>query len=385
MRNQREPWLKVPDKGVGRQGDQRRDPRFRTHVVTTAAGRPAAASIAPTESTQAPAVAAPRAAQEPAPPKPLAAPWPAATRPAPAQSETALASPRVAVKRALGAPSLGLSDLPMVSSADWVAKVGEAANMVDVIVVFYTSAYVTSNMFQLAFQTVVNEVLPQIGRPYAAYRFSLDAEPSFVAEMAESLGLPQDDPITVAGFAWSGPGRRLFLIGDRALESRTTFDRALRVRQVSQQLPFAGERGSRDRDIAGFERSHERTPRPRMPLWGARALAILAWCLFGTAALGAAVVGLAPQWARSLLHPAAFFGTGPVPKDPSRGAGTPTSVVPPAANLDNTSGSPSDQAQAPVNPDPKQRATRVHARKKATTSALTWGPPYWGLPEARIH
>src|ERR1700730_12251620 len=160
MRYQREPWLKLPDKGVGRQGDQRRDPRFRTHVVTTAAGRSAAARIAPTESTQAQAVAAPHAAQEPALPKPLAPTPPAATRPAPAQSETVLASARVASKRALGAPPLGLSDLPTVSSADWVAKVGEAAKIVDVIVVFYTSAYATSDMFQLAFQTVVNEVLP---------------------------------------------------------------------------------------------------------------------------------------------------------------------------------------------------------------------------------
>ena len=274
--------------------------------------------------------------------------------------------------RAPGAPPLGINDLPVVSSADWVAKVGEAAKMVDVIVVFYRAAYLGSEMFELAFQTVVNEVLPQMGRPYAVYRFSLDAEPRFVSEMAESLGLPRDNPVTAAGFAWSGPGRRLLIIGDRALQSRAAFSRFLRESLDS------GQGGARQVDFAELERPRQRELGSRASLLGRRALAVVAWCLFGTAALAAAVVGVKPQWASSLLRSAMTPASIGVPVDSRQGSDAQTNVAPPAPKLDTTAaGTPSEQAQAPVNSTIGSRPVHRHVRKKRAPTAST----YWQSPE----
>jgi len=279
--------------------------------------------------------------------------------------------------RAPGAPPLGINDLPVVSSSDWVAKVGEAAKMVDVVVVFYRTAYLGAEMFELAFQTVVNEVLPQMGRPYTVYRFSLDSEPGFVSEMAESLGLPGDNPVTAAGFAWSGPGRALLIIGDRALESRAAFSRFLRQSLDSQRAPTAHTGGARRSEFAELERPRGGERRSTARLLGGRALAVLAWCLFGTAALGAAVVGVKPQWARSLLHSTVAPGPTGVPKASPQASDVPVNAVPPAVSLANPGdGVPSDQARAPVN---SSKSVPVHtpARKKRAPRA----PAYWGSPE----
>ena len=126
------------------------------------------------------------------------------------------APPKRTGVRAPGAPPLGLKDLSPVSSADWAAKVGEAAKMVDVIVVFYSGEYLDSEMFQVAFQTVVNEVLPQIGRPYTVYRFSLDAEPGFVTETwwlpTGTLGMLKL-PLASVSAAYSEPSLLRTVIG----------------------------------------------------------------------------------------------------------------------------------------------------------------------------
>jgi len=274
--------------------------------------------------------------------------------------------------RAPGAPPLGINDLPVVSSADWVAKVGEAAKMVDVVVVFYRAAYLGSEMFELAFQTVVNELLPQMGRPYAVYRFSLDAEPRFVSEMAESLGLPRDNPVTAAGFAWSGPGRRLLIIGDRALQSRAAFSRFFR------ESPDSEQGGGRQSGFAELERSRQRESRSRASLLGRRALAIVAWCLFGTAALAAAAVGVKPQWARSLLGSATAPAPIGVPNASPQGSDVQTNVALPAPKLDAPAGgAPGEQAQAPVNSSIESRPVYGHLRKKRAPPAST----FWGLPE----
>jgi hypothetical protein len=395
MREQREPWLNLPEKEPGGDGDQRVDPRFRTHIVTTHGGGAAEPRGAitkpllrsPSQSLQAPVPPSSVVPFRPAAPQgpvvAVRAAEPVLSKPAPASATPHPVPPKRADVRAPGARPLGINDLPVVSSADWVAKVGEAAKMVDVIVVFYTAAYLGSDMFQLAFQTVVNEVLPQISRPYTVYRFCLDAEPSFVGEMAESLGLPHDNPVTVAGFAWSGPGRRLLLIGDRALESRAAFSRFLR-RSVTaqQQMPPAGVSGARQRDTASLEHPCERTPRPRTRLLGGRALTILAWCLFGTAALGALVVGVAPQVARSVLQPRVSTGHASAPTDSPNGSNA-QAVSPPAANLDTSAGvSPGGEAQAPANPpNGRARSAHAHARRKHMPSWLTLNPTYWGLPE----
>ncbi len=124
-------------------------------------------------------------------------------------------------------PAQSLADLPPVSASDWVQKVGESARKLDVVVVFHSIAHSGSDAFQFAFRTMMQEVLPQLGRPYIAYRFSLDAEPTFVMEMAECLGLPANSAVTGAGILWSGPRRRLSLIGDRAFQSRSAFSRFL--------------------------------------------------------------------------------------------------------------------------------------------------------------
>src|SRR5271169_5687003 len=258
MREQREPWLRLPAKETRGGGSLRLDSRFRTHVVTTRRPNPPPAEPLP----QTPG----RSSREPEEPEFLlsvpvagAVPTPVAIEraaaaaaisrpspPRPAQRRVEPPAPMEAPRsppaetRAPRAPEIGVDDLPAVSSADWVAKVGEAAKMVDVVVVFYTAAYLGSEKFAFAFRTVVNEVLPQLGRPYTAYRFSLDDEPHFVTEMSESLGLPQDNPVTVAGFAWSGPGRRLFLLGDHALESPSMFQRSLRRSLMGQPPPSMG-------------------------------------------------------------------------------------------------------------------------------------------------
>jgi hypothetical protein len=410
MREQREPWLKVPEKGPDSGEDQQPDARFHTHVVTDHAGSAAAPSCAPADPPPAapspplpvssparvvpfslagatrqkpaaaeraePALSTPAAAPRPAPaPSGSAPPVPRTAAPSAAPPTPRPAAKRTGV-RAPGAPPLGINDLPVVSSSDWAAKVGEAAKMVDVAVVFYRAAYLGSQMFDLAFQTVVNEVLPQMGRPYAVYRFSLDAEPGFVAEMAESLGLPGDNPVTAAGFAWSGPGRPLLIIGDRALESRTAFSRFLRQGLESQQAPLANKGGTRQWDFTEPERPRERAPRLRGRWLGGRALAVLAWCLFGTAALGAAVVGVKPQWARSLLQ--STIAPGPAGVSRALPQGTPTNVAPPAASLDiPAGGTPGDQARASLNSSTRSAPVHTQPRKKRAPRA----PTYWGMPE----
>jgi hypothetical protein len=412
MREQREPWLKVPEKHPGSPEDKRPDPRFRTHIVGVRGGGAAAPSRAPAEPPAAapsppapvspptrtvlpfspagatrpkpvpvertePALSTPVAAPRPASaPRPPAPPAPRNAAP-PVSAPTPRPAPKRTGVRAPGAPPLGINDLPAVSSADWVAKVGEATKMVDVVVVFYTAAYLGSEMFDFAFQTVVNEVLPQLSRPYSVYRFSLDAEPRFVSEMAESLGLVGDNPVTAAGFAWSGPGRPLLIIGDRALQSRSAFSRFLRQSLESRQAPLADKSGARRSDFAELERPRERASGSRARLLGGRTLAVLAWCLFGTAALGAAVVGVKPQWARSLLHSTVAPGAAVVPKASPEGGDMQINAAPPAASLDTpTGGTPGLQAQAPVN---SSRSAPVHtpARKKRAPRP----PTYLGFPE----
>ncbi|HXP77406.1 MAG TPA: hypothetical protein VN823_24945 [Stellaceae bacterium] len=412
MREHREPWLKLPEKKPGGDGERRLDPRFRTHVVAIQRRAAPPAEPLPQLPSRSPAALSPPQTvlpfrlAEPVPPKPIAI-EPAAAEPmlltqvaatrassppppsAPAAQRgagPALAAASLhpvekpAQVRASGAPPLGLDDLPAVSSADWVAKVGAAAKMVDVIVVFYSSACLGSELFELAFQTVVNEVLPELERPYAVYRFSLDAEPAFVSEMAESLGLPEDDPVSIAGFAWSGPGRRLFLIGGRALASRAALSLSLRRNLTPQPAPFAGESDARRRDVESVEGPREQAPRPQARRLAGRVLAILAWCLLGTAALGAAVVGVAPQWAHSLLPSSlALPGRGAAPKDPPRAADAQTSAAPPAAGLDNSIAGSAGTAVNPAKPAHGQ------VKKKRAASSLSLNPSYWGLPEGQLH
>ncbi len=421
MREHREPWLKLPEKKPGGEDDAPVDQRYRTHVVKTrgAGAEPSYAPSAepPGSLTQlSPAsklassvlpfrpagvagqkLAGAAHAAEPVLKKPDPEPRPSPQQPTrvPVEQNSGPAAPttirhpappkRTGV-RAPGAPPLGLTNLSPVSSADWATKVGEAAKMVDVIVVFYSAEYLDSEMFQVAFQTVVNEVLPQIGRPYTVYRFSLDAEPSFVAEMTESLGLPRDNPVTNAGFAWSGPGRRLFIIGDRALESRAAFSRFLRRSLgAQQQAPPALESTAPPRHLESFQRENRRArpERSRAPLLGRRALVIVAWCLFGSAALGAVVVGVAPQVAHSILHPVtvpAPVAAMPETQPAMSTQRTQASLSPPAANTDNlVSGPPSDEAQA-APPTKPAKPVHARARRKHTSSWSSLNPFYWGLP-----
>src|SRR5215469_6087357 len=174
MREQREPWLTLPDKDRG-SGSPRLNSRFRTHIVTGRPSAPApAASLSPSLSS--PSVSPPsggplrghkepelsspsggplREHKEPELQVPTAgiAPTPAAieraaaaaaisqpalTRLAPEGTRRSVADPsgralRSVVIRAPAAPDVGLNDLPAVSPADWAAKVGEAAKMVDVV------------------------------------------------------------------------------------------------------------------------------------------------------------------------------------------------------------------------------------------------------------
>src|SRR5262249_32091132 len=189
-------------------------------------------------------------------------------------------------------------DLPAVSSADWAVRVGEAAKMVDVVGGFYSAAYLGSEMFRFAYRTVVNQVLPQLGRPSPAYPFSLASGPASVARLPRGLGFPLDNPVTVAGFAGSGPGRRLFVLGDHAFQSPAVFQRSLRESLLGQPARVPEERAPRRQPLARMARPREPALRP----WGGRVLAVAAWCLFGSAALGAAVVGIAPKWTSALLH-----------------------------------------------------------------------------------
>lgn len=183
----------------------------------------------------------------------------AAARPAPApppahaiQAEPAPSAPPAPLAQSL-------ADLPPVSASDWVQKVGESARKVDVVVVFHSIAHSGSDAFQFAFRTMMQEVLPRLGRPYVAYRFSLDAEPTFVTEMAECLGLPANSAVTGAGILWSGPRRRLSLIGDRAFQSRSAFSRFLQETLASQQARLP----SGILSAAGAPVSN--APRPRTP------------------------------------------------------------------------------------------------------------------------
>ncbi len=179
MREQREPWLRLPDKVPGGDGERRLDPRFRTHIVAIQRQVPSPVEAPPPQPSSRPLpaptppqtvltlgapdpVAIERAAAEAAIPKPAAAR--ASRSPVRRGAEPVLSaagSRPTARHSETRAPPLGLHELPAVSSADWAAKVGEAAKIVDVVVVFYTSAHLGSDMFRLAFQTVVNEVLPR--------------------------------------------------------------------------------------------------------------------------------------------------------------------------------------------------------------------------------
>jgi hypothetical protein len=386
MREQREPWLKLPAKKPGKVEEPRLDQRFRTHVVTTghaAPGAPQAAvrSVGPMPEPWEPEIglleprtsAAPTAAaiERAAAAATLARPIvvrPEPPRPRPAVvAEPPRPSPQPdGARTAAAAPAIGLDDLPRVSSVDWLAKVGEAAKMVDVVVVFHTAAYLGTEMFEFAFRTVVNDVLPHLERPYTIYRFSLDDEPEFVPEMAISLGLPPDNPVTLAGFAWSGPGRRLFLLGDNALQSPAVFQRALR-RSLAGERPTGSP--ARAEPVASDER-----PGRAMRSWSARAIAVLAWCLFGTAALGAAVVGLAPQWTSSLLYPTALPDKSvPVDNPPSSG-GTQVGTIAPLATPDNDSTTAGSEQSSAKSAKPAKHVQRKH------TSRLSLNPTYWGLP-----
>ncbi len=388
MREQREPWLKLPAKEVGTNEKPRPDPRFRTHVVAV----PRAAAAAPPPPRPAPtgpkepeigipaarsgAAPTPAAIERAAAAARLAAPIVVRSEPARARPAVVAETPRLAVRpadtRAPAAPSIGLDDVPLVSSADWVAKVGEAAKMVDVVVVFYTAAYLGTEMFEFAFRTVVNEVLPHLGRPYTLYRFSLDDEPEFVSEMATSLGLPLDNPVTVAGFAWSGPGRRIFLLGDRALQSPAVFQRSLRRSLAGEPAQVPRANVDRRQPAANLERP----PRDVVRTWGGRAIAILAWCLFGTAALGAAIVGFAPQWTSSMLHPASLPEKSAPANQPSPSGSPPTgAIAPPLSPANDATAIGAVEPAAP--PKPARPVKHIHRRH---TPRMSSNPTYWGLP-----
>lgn len=400
MREQREPWLKLPAKEPSSSGSPRLNPRFRTHVV--AVPRPNTPAVE--RSPEPPRQQAPQC-QEPEFQLSLEA---ATTRPSAAAIERAAAAagigtsaairlrppsppPRVVTEAPRPAPkpveprpaaalAMVFDDVTPVTSVDWAVKVGEAAKLVDVVVVLYTAAYVGSEMFKFAFRTVVNEVLPKARRPYTVYRFSLDDEPGFVAEMAASLGLPLDNPVTEAGFAWSGPGRRLFVIGDRAMESPSVFQRSLRRSLSGEAADKPRAIVSRRDPAASRDRSYSGAVRP----WSGRVLAIVAWCLFGSAAVGAAVVGVAPQWASSLLHPESQRSPAPAPKDSSGSSNTQSRPSPSAASLgsaslgEGLSGNESGTA-ATAN---AAKPARAHAHKKRAPSSFSAAPNYWGLPES---
>src|SRR5262249_10083327 len=160
--------------------------RFRTHVVAIPRSSPTPAEPSPEPSSRAvPESAEPEIAVSPrtsgGAPTPdaieraAAAAWisrPASTRSGPGSTQPAIPRqpprppPAPPETRAPGAPEIRFDDLSVVTSADWALKVDEAAKIVDVVVVFYSAAYLGSDMFEFAFKTVVNQALPQRGRPY---------------------------------------------------------------------------------------------------------------------------------------------------------------------------------------------------------------------------
>ena len=106
----------------------------------------------------------------------------------------------------------------------------------------------------------------------------------------------------------------------------------------------------------------------------AGAAVILAWCLFGTAALGAVAVGVAPQWANSLLHPASV--PAPATENVSPSSNAQSVSIPSAISPDNAAGT------APAGADQGQTkpAKTVRHAKKHTPNWLSLNPTYWGLP-----
>lgn len=398
MREHREPWLKLPAKEPDSSENPRLDSRFRTHVVPVRSPSAPIVQQSPERSRRSsvprePEFELPLQATGPLQPS-AAAIERAATAAAIGTSATirlgpSNAPPRVAREtpspapkalemRPAATPTMGFDDLMQVTSEDWAVKVGEAAKLVDVVVVFYSAAYLGSEMFNFAFRTVVNEVLPQTRRPYTVYRFSLDDEPEFVPEMAASLGLPMDNPITRAGFAWSGPGRRLLLIGDRAMQSQGVFQRSLR-RNLTGEVPDQPRATfTRREPAASRDRAYGGVVRP----WSGRVLAIVAWCLFGSAALGAVLVGVAPQWASSLLHPVTPRSPAQAPKDPSSSGDAQSRPSPSAASLGNAvlgeAANGSASGTAPITDPVKPARSHSHRRRASSSpSART----YWGLPE----
>jgi len=211
-----------------------------------------------------------------------------------------------------------LADLPPVSGSDWVQKVAEGARSLDVVVVFHSIAHSGSDAFQFAFHTMMQEILPRLGRPYVAYRFSLDAEPSFVTEMAECLGLPADQAVTGAGILWSGPRRRLSLIGDRAFASRTAFSQFLPAVLASQQarLPSGILPATPPRRAA----PQRAAPKPRPPASAARRrMTAVALMVAGVIVAGALLASTVFDWRREPpppLSPASSAPSSTQPRPP---------------------------------------------------------------------
>jgi len=267
-------------------------PRSSDPIAMPSHGLPAAAK-APAR----PAGAAPRspwarlgriASDTPAPPAAMPAPATAATTPAP-RPAAAAAGPPPAVQ--------SLADLPPVSGSDWVQKVAEGARSLDVVVVFHSIAHSGSDAFQFAFHTMMQEILPRLGRPYVAYRFSLDAEPGFVTEMAECLGLPVDNAVTGAGLFWSGPRRRLSLIGDRAFESRAAFSHFLPAVLASQQARLPG--GILPAVAPSRPAPQRAAPKPKLPPSAARRrMTAVALLVAGVVVAGALLASTVFDWHR---------------------------------------------------------------------------------------
>lgn len=114
-------------------------------------------------------------------------------------------------------------------------------------------------------------------------------------------------------------------------------------------------------------------------------LAIVAWCLFGSAAVGAAVVGVAPQWASSLLHPDAQRSPAPAPKGPSGNSDTQTHPPPSAASLGNAIlGEGASDNQGGTATANTAKAARAHGHKKRAPASFSAAPTYWGLPQGDL-
>ena len=291
-----------------------------------------------TEALPPPAVIAnpsPRASKSPwarpHAPTPEARPSPAASPPPPPAEP--VPSP---------APAQSLADLPPVSASDWVQKVAESAQKLDVIVVFHSIAHSGSDAFQFAFRTMIQEVLPRLGRPYVAYRFSLDAEPSFVTEMAECLGLPSDSVVTGAGIFWSGPRRRLSLMGDRAFESRAAFSGYLQATLISQhaRLPSGILPGAAPTPA----RAATATPTPvPSKVASRRRIFAAAWLLMGMLVAAGLLASTAFDWRRS---------PPPLPPEPVPHA-TPSATTQLPSNIPEAAPR-AVQPTAPAAPPPKR-------------------------------